>query len=351
MADQVQQHDLTPIQSIANPRSYSVFDRAYKHTTDQLSRCRECIDAYLQSHNLAEDDFCFVIVGSVGRYEALEASDIDVIPVLRKEYRDFEQHDEAIRQRIGESLNVKVSRGADLTKFTTIQELTTGESIGGDTDGSAALTKRILILSESAQGGGRFPLDSVRREILNAYAGAERTSGRHVLSLCNDVARYYRTLCIEYKAKIDNRDKDWGTRNIKLRHSRKLWYLSTMLGIASLLQDGATGEDNYRLRILELFELPPYLRLVQAVKNGEVQCIEGTRRILDSFAWFLDFMSRPENRRALADVKHSDRYEALVGNPFPAMKFNSDLMHREMISLLDSLGRPMRTRVLDWFLL
>src|SRR5207249_1697249 len=118
----------------------------------------------------------------------------------------FQSHDKPLRQEIKEKLTIKVSQGDDLTKCVSVGELIDPESIGGEKDGSSALTKRILMLTEGKQAGGTLPLNEVRQAVMKAYAGADRSRGRHVLSLCNDIARYYRTLCIEYKAKADDPD-------------------------------------------------------------------------------------------------------------------------------------------------
>ena len=40
-----------------------------------------------------------------------------------------------------------------------------------------------------------------------------------------------------------------------------------------------------------------------------------------------------------------------LGNPFLPMKLNSDLMHREMVRLMDQLPLHVRHRIYDWFLL
>jgi hypothetical protein len=132
--------------------------------------------------------------------------------------------------------------------------LTAAESIGGDKDASSALTKRILILTEGKQAGGNLPLDEVRRAVMGAYAGADRSRGRHVLSLCNDIARYYRTLCIEYKAKVDDPDKDWCTRNVKLRHSRKFWYFSCLMTFVAVADSNPQGDDQYINGLLDYFK-------------------------------------------------------------------------------------------------
>lgn len=306
------------------------------------------MDDYVERNGLPRAKLCFIVIGSVGRREALSASDLDIIPVLAEDIPSFAEHDARIRAALAKGLDTKVSRGEDLTKFILLEDLVRSETIGGDDDTSAALTKRILILSEGAQAGGGLALDSVRADLLAAYAGAERTSGRHVLSLCNDVARYYRTLCIEYKSKIDNEDKDWCTRNIKLRHSRKFWYFATMLSMVAPARGTAHADEVYRAALLKSFAKPPHLRLIDAVPEANRDAL---RPVLESYAWFLQFMGSPENRTSLSAVVHENRYQPEAGNPFPAMKYNSDLMQREMVGVLETIDRSSRHRVLDWFLL
>jgi hypothetical protein len=333
--------------SVVHDRSLRIFERAFQHSNDLLRRCAEVVDRYIDNVGLPADKLCFVVVGSVGRREALHASDVDIVPVLAEPIEGFLEHDQQVRSAIRDSLRIKVSAGEDLTRFTLLSELVRSETIGGDDDTSSALTKRILILTEGHQAGGAYPIRRVREALLAAYADAERTSGRHVLSLCNDVARYYRTLCIEYKSKIDNDDKDWCTRNAKLRHCRKFWYFATMLAMVAPAR-GARSDDDYRGELLDAFDKPPHQRLVDAIPESSR---DGLRVILENYAWFLDFMGSAENRKALVEVTHEARYAPTVGNPFPAMKHNSDLIQREMISALESLDRSVRHRVLDWFLL
>lgn len=219
-------------------RTFGTYRRAQDHCHRLCTDTQKCVEEYLEEHHLNEIDICLVAVGSVGRQEALGASDLDIIPVLgpKTATANFDKHDRALRERIFSKLGIKVSKGEDLTRFVDIATLTDPDTIGGNKDDSSALTQRILILLESTQVGGKYPIREVRKKILEAYAGSERTRGRHVLSLCNDLARYFRTLCIEYKAKVDVQSKDWCTRNLKLRHTRKIWYFSCMLSIVSLAQ-------------------------------------------------------------------------------------------------------------------
>jgi Putative nucleotidyltransferase DUF294 len=327
-------------------RALAILERAANYSESLIQKAKEVADSFCQLRGLDTAGVCFIVVGSVGRKEALEASDFDFIPVASSDadLSAYQPHDGQLRAALAAALNVKVSKGEDLTKGISLHELAEADCIGGSKDSSGALTKRILILTESQKVSGGLAIEVVRRGILGAYAKEDRTSGRHVLSFCNDIARYYKTLCIEYKVKIDEEEKDWCTRNMKLRHSRKLWYFSNILSIAKEAEDHPLGSNGYVDALLQVLTEPPVERIVGAL--FELQPFE-IGRLLESYAMFLEFMSKPENRKALATVEHDARYEMELGNPFPAMKFNSDVMHRNMIAILDGLSVSMRDRVIN----
>jgi hypothetical protein len=338
---------MVPLRDLMGQEGCETIQKAQIWCGELLVRTSKLLASYLEERRLDPARVAFVAVGSVGRHEGLDASDLDLVPVLDDpdSLRLYEPHDQPIRRVLEGELGIKVSKGEDLTKPVALGTLVAPETIGGDRDDSSALTRRILILTEGQQAGGSFQVESIRSAVLNAYAGAERTRGRHVLSLCNDLARYYRTLCIEYKAKIDIEDKEWATRNMKLRHSRKFWYLSSMLAIVAVARDHPKGEDDYVAHLRKAFAAPPVLRLVTAVGDGHAVLL---RPILDSFAWFLNFMSVPQNRENLAKVPHGDRKQLPL---FQQLKENSDRMHQGMIDLIYGLVPILRGRVLDWFLL
>ena len=309
------------------------------------------ITEFLNTINALDvDDICFVAVGSVGRDEALPASDLDLMPVCASEevLGRYKPHDRSMREFLRKELQINISAGSDLTEVTSVEALVNPETIGGDKDNRSALTKRLLVLAESRSAGGKLSLNDIREKLLTAYAGNERTRGRHMLSLCNDIGRYYRTLCIEYKAKVDVYEKDWCTRNMKLRHSRKLWYFSTIMSIVALANTHPDGQDAYKAGLLRAFKLPPALRLVNSVSDEHRQL---TGKILDRFAWFLEFMSDSARREALSKINHGDRYKIDLNNPFPIMKLNSNALHSAISSLIQEQEPRVRQRIVDWFLL
>ena len=235
-----------------------------------------------------------------------------------------------------------------MTKCVHVGELTDQETIGGGNDSSSALTKRVLVLTESAELAGQLGLGNIRGKILAAYGEQERTRGRHILSFCNDIARYYRTLCIEYKAKVDVHQKDWCTRNVKLRHSRKFWYFSTAMAIAALAERHSQDSSRFQKGLVTELDRPPVLRLVAALQSAYSVSLG---EMLERYAFFLEFMAGEDRRRALSRVKHDSRYEVRMDNPFPTVKLNSDVMHREIVRVIEELPQHIRHRVLNWFLL
>ncbi len=334
---------------IVNADCRKTLDRARNNSLRIIKEVSKITDQYLKKQKFSLTKVCIILVGSIGRLEALESSDIDLIPILKdeKSLKSFFKIDKELRNMLSKSLSINVSKGEDLTKCISISQISDLETIGGDKDDSSSLTKRVLVLTEGRQAGGGFKIGDIRKIILDSYSKNQTTMGRHVLSLCNDIARYYRTLCIEYKAKIDNEDKDWCTRNLKLRHSRKFWYFSTLLSIAHCAEEYPKGEQIYISSLLEIFKLCPCERLYFALK--EYSPLIG--KLFEHFAWFLEFLSNKKNRGALKLIKHDRRYDCIINNPFPGLKYNSDLMHEYMIQIINAIPQHIKRKIYDWFLL
>ena len=331
------------------PQSAEVYQRADEWSNKIITDAKEIIETFADSKSQRLDDLCFIVVGSVGRNEALDASDMDIVPVARNEkaLETYMSYDQEVRQALRKKLDIDVSKGQELTRPDFIDSLVDPESIGGPKDTSQCLTKRILILTEGRQVAGGYPQRDISQGILDAYGNRERSSGRHTLSLCNDIARYYRTLCIEYKTKADVEGADWCSRNLKLRHSRKIWYFANMISIAELAESHPEGEREYNDKLLQRFFKPPIARLCEAVLK--TQPVE-TVHLLEVYAFFLEFMSVDKNRIALSKIEHGARYDIDLQNPFPMMKFNSDLLHHHMVRIIDGLPNSTRQHVFDWFL-
>ena len=338
------------IEKCVRERTFNILKRAEENSKCVATKASKFVNKYVTEKMGDTEEICFAATGSVGRREALEASDLDLLPIARNDeaLKKWSPYDKDLRAALADELKIKVSKGDELTAPCSLPGLTSPQKIGGDQDCSAELTKRVLLITESVSVGGGMPMVDVRTALLDAYGNEDRTSGRHILSLCNDVARYYKTLCVEYIPRVMDPEKDWGTRNIKLRHSRKFWYFSTIMSMVVLAGDHPKGDAAFKQALLEAFAKSPADRLADAIVGTHRP---GLGRLLEAYGNFLEFMSRTENRDALAKVKHENRYTMEPGNPFLPMKLNSDLMHTEIMSIFEELGGSARSRIVGWFLL
>jgi signal-transduction protein with cAMP-binding, CBS, and nucleotidyltransferase domain len=72
-----------PIQKHLNERAWRVLEAAREHCESLFQRLTQITDGFLAEKSLDPEAVCFVVVGSVGRFEALRASDVDFTPVLK----------------------------------------------------------------------------------------------------------------------------------------------------------------------------------------------------------------------------------------------------------------------------
>ncbi len=337
--------------------------RAISDTSERiLGTAGNIADEVLDQHRLDKNRACLAVVGSMGRHEAVEASDLDLLPIwCDGEPSDFHKFDTAmedLRTRLRKELGIDVSTSRDLMKSAKLSTLTEVESIGGDADDRRKLTQRVLLLTESSQAGGHLSLDQVRRAILAAYVGdgtTTRTASRHPLAVCNDIARYYRTVCMDYKSRAESKPENWCLRLLKLRGARKFWYFSTLLSVSSKIVDGGgTPNEEQFDALAQIFSTPPIRRLYGALADAD-DARASAIDVLNAYLTYLHKLSSPDVRSALNSVEFESRMElALPGggvNPFPDIYNRSKELHRNLRIALMTVPEPIREKAIDWFLL
>ena len=184
---------------------------------------------------LDTDDTSIVVFGSLARDEATEQSDVDWT-LLIDGMADPKHMDAALC--IQEKLDAIKTKAPG-------QEGTFGNLsfshqilhwIGGEDDSNTNTTRRILLLLESKPLGKSAAWERVRSNILHRYLTEDHglwVPGKErgvPLFLLNDIARYWRTMVVDFAYKQRTRNnKGYALRNIKLGLSRKLIYASGML--------------------------------------------------------------------------------------------------------------------------
>jgi len=174
----------------------------------------------------------------------------------------------------------------------TVEELAT---IGLQEDSNRVLTRRMLVLLESAPLLGADVHRRVLARLLDAYLGGERRDRRPPRFLLNDVVRYWRTVAVDFEAKARaGDDGKWALRHAKLRTSRTMLFAG---GLLPLLEcHHVTADDAPALLLSELLQ-PPTDRIAAAFLRYDA--VDAGVRTLGAYDRFLELLDDPGRRAVL----------------------------------------------------
>lgn len=217
--------------------------------------------------------------------------------------------------------------------------------IGGENDTNRNITRRLLLLLECAPIGHDEAFRRVRRNLLSRYlledrgfwAGAEFRVPRF---LQNDFARYWRTIAVDFAYKLRSRSsRGWAIRNLKLRMSRKLIYVSGLLACFGChfeysedrwrgLSESRDGKDELIRYFEEIFSQTP-LDLLSGFLLRHQHLNQVAIDIIGSYNEFMGILADPKKRQYLEELSEDDAAEDEL---FQYARF---LSHRFRDGLLD----------------
>jgi hypothetical protein len=190
--------------------------------------------------------------------------------------------------------------------------------IGGEDDTNRNTTRRLLLLLESTPVSRDDAYTRVVRNVLKRYLREDRgfwkgTQFRVPRFLQNDFARYWRTMAVDFAYKMRKRSGEgWAIRNLKLRMSRKLIYVSGLLACYRCHLDHTPEEwseivatpdrqerlINYYSRV---FQQTP-LEIISGILLRYPHLDEAANEIVGSYNEFLGILADKERREALDDL-------------------------------------------------
>ncbi|HYZ83198.1 MAG TPA: nucleotidyltransferase domain-containing protein [Bryobacteraceae bacterium] len=266
-------------------------------------------------------DTVIVVSGSLARKEFTSGSDIDWT-LLVDGSADPQHYD--LTAKINEIVDAIAGKptGAEGTFSAMVFSHDLIHDIGGEDDTNRNTTRRLLLLLESAPVGREDAYTRVLRSILSRYLREDRgfwkgSQFRVPRFLQNDFARYWRTMAVDFAYKLRKRSgKGWAIRNIKLRMSRKLIYVSGLLACFqchldhspkewSKIADSPDRDEQIVNYYSQMFQQTP-LEIVSGVLLRYPHLDEAAGQILGSYNEFLGILADKNKRDHLESLAEGD---------------------------------------------
>lgn len=287
-------------------------ETAKRTAVSTLAERRELVGSTIKATGSEPIDI--VVFGSMARGEmSEEASDFDHILLA---YGRITEPDEIQNVRLAAEAAKRAIELKPAGAFGSFGGLFSAldlvNLIGLDRDTNKNQTNRILLLEESTS----LLNSSGRQELVNAlldrylYDYRRGPGGKPFEKkgvprfLLNDVARFWRTLCVDYQSKRweEIEGEKWGTRYLKLLSTRKLVYAGTLVSLFLPRMKGETVTSSF---LGEQFELTPLARLMQLADfTKDAPTLELLGQVLGLANYFCERLSDEEFRKIADTVQH-----------------------------------------------
>ncbi len=218
------------------------------------------------ARKLAEGKACVYLIGSYGRGEASNHSDLDLFIVGGRTEKDRDLKN--LEEILIKAELIKATRKLDFPEFSgdgehlthyTVDELV--ETLGTrDDDKTNTFTARLLLLLESRPLLEKSFYSGVISKVIAAYWKDYTSHESDFVPsfLVNDILRLWRTFCVNYevgstheKETPDQKAKR-KLKNYKLKHSRLLTCYSALVYLMAVMAEGGTVSQKDAMDMVSL---------------------------------------------------------------------------------------------------
>lgn len=292
---------------------------------------------------LLSGDCELVVFGSLARNEFTKGSDLDWTLLIDGQVK-VKHQDLAVKLRkrmIEKGFNDPGSSGI-FGGLTFSHDLV--HYIGGSEDINKNMTRRLLLLLESEPiikvGDQSFVYNKVVRSVISRYLQVigDYKKNKFPRFLVNDMIRFWRTLCVDFAAKEwQQSDNKWVIRNVKLRFSRKLLFVTGMLTCLALYKQKLNEED--AVKRVELYVKTNPLEILAKYIN-EHKILKSTGiKLFSSYDMFLGILQNNSKRKSLMNL----RPEQIDSNKlFQSLRLEGHKFQKSLIELFFEKGTPLR---------
>jgi predicted nucleotidyltransferase len=242
-----------------------------------------------------DEDTSVVLFGSWARRELTEHSDDDWLILVGGAPRDDIT---PTVDEVGTILGVDERKPGEQEIFG-IHAFCNGiaENVGLDRDDNTNLTHRVLLILESVPLTGSEVHRACWSRILDGYLHEVRRDERPPRFFLNDVVRYWRTICVDFVGKHRDAASKWGTRNAKLRTSRKMLFAGGLLPILQCFQFNRTDMRNF---LVDQLTAPATDRLAYAFLRWDVP--DSGARFFSAYDRWIGLLNDQEVRADLTEL-------------------------------------------------
>jgi hypothetical protein len=321
-----------------------------RHSLAMIERARTEIDKL----DLPWDHMCVVALGSYGRLEAqADVSDYEWLVVSDDRYVSTQEAIVAqahltklFAELFGrERLSVNKTFGP-LCDFSDL-----GAFVGGLSETNQMLTYRVLILTEGLPLSPGSGYQRTIRALAGVY-GRSHTAGHRLLSLPNELARYYRAVRAAYKYKVDDEGKPWAVRSIKNRAYRRMAFFTSAIHFVAF----GPRIDYTQKRLFDLNDVAEFMKAMSTAPidrySKALTAINASVKLfyepLDIYERIHAALASSVTRGHLDTLESIDRYNDSVYSPIHA---DCVALQSSLAAVVAQLPDNARSQLVEMFLL